>query len=183
MGFGQHHLISFYFWIFENLLWTCVLEQASREYKFHNFWTYGSKVMGKQKIYEKSGRAGMCWSQPARVDHMCKKMWAGGRRRISQGGSLRHPRWKGGWLAISCRPLTTIWQITGCSSTGPPSLFLFLFLFFGCYKEVWRWAWHFGRMVVWHSHFLNLAPTTGRVKSSIPHETWKFHFLSIFCLK
>jgi hypothetical protein len=126
MGFGQHHLISFYFWIFENLLWTCVLEQASREYKFHNFWTYGSKVMGKQKIYEKSGRAGMCWSQPARVDHMCKKMWAGGRRRISQGGSLRHPRWKGGWLAISCRPLTTIWQITGCSSTGPPSLFLFL---------------------------------------------------------
>jgi hypothetical protein len=26
------------------------------------------------------GRAGMCCSQPVRVDHMYKNMWAGGRR-------------------------------------------------------------------------------------------------------
>jgi hypothetical protein len=29
------------------------------------------------------GRAGMCWSQPARVDHLCKK-WRPGRKKISK---------------------------------------------------------------------------------------------------
>jgi hypothetical protein len=37
---------------------------------------------------------------------------------------------------------------------------------------------HFGRMGVQYSHFLNLAPTLERVKSSIPHGTWRFHFFS-----
>jgi hypothetical protein len=37
------------------------------------------------------GRVGMCWSQPARVDHMYKKRWVGGRRKILQeGGGLGH---------------------------------------------------------------------------------------------
>jgi hypothetical protein len=26
----------------------------------------------------------MSWNQPTRVDHMCKKMWAGGRRKFLQ---------------------------------------------------------------------------------------------------
>jgi hypothetical protein len=30
-----------------------------------------------------------------------------------------------------------------------------------------------------HSQFLNLAPTLGRVKSSIPHGAWRFHFFPI----
>jgi hypothetical protein len=34
---------------------------------------------------------------------------------------------------------------------------------------------HFGKMDVQHPHFLNLAPTLGRAKSSIPHGTWRFH--------
>jgi hypothetical protein len=33
----------------------------------------------------------MYWSQPTRVDHMCKKMWVGGRRGILVGASLGHP--------------------------------------------------------------------------------------------
>jgi hypothetical protein len=32
------------------------------------------------------GRASMCWSQLARVDHMCKNMWAGRRKKICKGG-------------------------------------------------------------------------------------------------
>jgi hypothetical protein len=30
------------------------------------------------------------------------------------------------------------------------------------------------------SYFLNLAPTLGRMKSSIPHEAWRFHFFPNF---
>jgi hypothetical protein len=33
-----------------------------------------------------------------------------------------------------------------------------------------------GGVCVQHLHFLNLAPTLGRVKSSIPHGAWRFHF-------
>jgi hypothetical protein len=35
---------------------------------------------------------------------------------------------------------------------------------------------------VQHPHFLNLAPTLGSVKSSIPHGTWRFHFFPNFVL-
>jgi hypothetical protein len=41
-------------------------------------------------------RAGMCWSQPARVDHMCKKMWVGRRRKFLQKRSFSHPQWRSG---------------------------------------------------------------------------------------
>jgi hypothetical protein len=33
------------------------------------------------EIFKRSlGKAGMCYSQPARVDYMCKNMWVGGKR-------------------------------------------------------------------------------------------------------
>jgi hypothetical protein len=35
-------------------------KQALREYRFHNFQTYGSKVMGVWKFRRSIGRAGMC---------------------------------------------------------------------------------------------------------------------------
>jgi hypothetical protein len=34
-------------------------------------------------------------------------------------------------------------------------------------------------MGVQHLQFLNLAPTLGRVKSCIPHGTWRFHFFTL----
>jgi hypothetical protein len=34
---------------------------------------------------------GMCWSQLARVDHMCKKMWTRGRRKIFASEELWAP--------------------------------------------------------------------------------------------
>jgi hypothetical protein len=39
--------------------------------------------MGKRSL----GKVGICWIQPPRVDHMCKKMWVGGRRKFLQGGT------------------------------------------------------------------------------------------------
>jgi hypothetical protein len=42
---------------------------------------------------------------------------------------------------------------------------------------VWGWAWHFGKIIVHHPHFLRLAPTLGKVKASIPHGAWRFKFL------
>jgi hypothetical protein len=35
-------------------------------------------------------------------------------------------------------------------------------------------------MCVQHPHFLNLAPTLGKVKSSIPHGPWRFNFFPNF---
>jgi hypothetical protein len=46
---------------------------------------------------------------------------------------------------------------------------------FGSYEEV-------GRMGEQHPHLLKLAPTRGRVKSSIPHGAWRFFFFQILFL-
>jgi hypothetical protein len=59
----------------------------------------------------------------------------------------------------------------------PISWALFIFIFsLKNLEEVWRWTWHFGRMGVQYPHYLKLAPTLGRVKSSILHGAWRFHF-------
>jgi hypothetical protein len=43
------------------------------------------------KIFRRSlGKVGMCWSQLARVDHMCKKLKARRRNFSLQGVSLGH---------------------------------------------------------------------------------------------
>jgi hypothetical protein len=49
------------------------------------------------------GRAGMCWSQPARVDHLHKK-WRAGRKKIQEKWELPHRR--------RCRP---------AAGLGPPT--------------------------------------------------------------
>jgi hypothetical protein len=65
---------------------------------------------------------------------------------------------------------------SGYSPTAPFFLQFFDLIFFWYYEEVWRWAWHLGRMGVQHFHLLNLAPILGKVKSSILHGAWRFHF-------
>jgi hypothetical protein len=50
------------------------------------------------------GRAGMYCSQPIRVEHMCKNMWAGGRRKILGESSLGHPRLAHGQPLLAHRP-------------------------------------------------------------------------------
>jgi hypothetical protein len=127
-----------------------------REYKFHNFWTYVQKLWRFEKFGRNLGRAGMYWSQPTRVDHMCKKMWIGGRRKNLQGGSLGHPCATGGrplvtdwpwsfdsWSLASRQPrptgkqqspLAAIYNLIDCGLLPPPSIspiflsFIFIFL-------------------------------------------------------
>jgi hypothetical protein len=112
-------------------------------------------------------------------------------------------RWTtaGRWLALVVRllvrgsgPAGDQWSSAGHGPHSaklratllPPFFLLFFYfskLFFWCYEEVWGWAWHFERMGVQYSHFLNLAPTLGKVKSSIPHGAWRFHFFPSFFAK
>ena len=115
------------------------------------------------------GMACICWSQPTRVDYMCKKRWAQGRTKNLQEKSLGHPH------KVGRKPLPT---------SDAASLFCnfwnIFYLFVWCYDDDREWARHFRRMGVQHSHFLNLAPTLGRVKSSIPHGAWRFFFSKFF---
>jgi hypothetical protein len=60
-----------------------------------NFISFGpmdKKLWMFENFRRSLGRAGMYWSQPTRVDHMCKNMWAGGRRNILGESNLGHPR-------------------------------------------------------------------------------------------
>jgi hypothetical protein len=85
------------------------------------------------------------------------------------------------WPATSGRLPAIAPNFTDCELLPlPPPFFIFFIFFiktfFWYYKE---WAWGFGRMGIQHSHFLNLAPILGRVKSFILHGVWKFHFFLI----
>jgi hypothetical protein len=58
-----------------------------------NFIIFGpmdQKLWMLENFRRSLGRVGMCWSQPTRVDHMCKNMWAGASRKILEETSLRH---------------------------------------------------------------------------------------------
>jgi hypothetical protein len=68
----------------------------------------------------------MYWSQPARVDHMGKKMWAGGRRKNLQGASYGHLHKRGGQpLVIGCNlQFDRLW------ATPPTALLISNILFY-----------------------------------------------------
>jgi hypothetical protein len=46
-----------------------------------------------------------------------------------------------------------------------------------------RWATRIKKFESFFSGFLNLAPRLRRVKFSIPHEAWRYHFFPIFFAK
>jgi hypothetical protein len=115
------------------------------------------------------GRAGMCCSQPARVDHLRKK-WRVGRNFFSSKmetapqvqASTRGRRATAGWRL-------DLW--------GYSHFFeIFLFKFFYFFWKFGRWARASGRMGVQHLHFLMLAPTLGSANSFKIHGEWRFHF-------
>jgi hypothetical protein len=128
-------------------------------------------------------RAGMCWSQPTRVDHMCKKLRVGGKTNLLQRVSLGHPSTVGERPGVTNQQLgdqgrlATARNLTECGPFPATPLFL-AFFFLPFFLVLCRWAWHLRRMGVQHPHFLKLAPTLGSVKSSIPHGAWRFHFFS-----
>jgi hypothetical protein len=64
-----------------------------------NFIIFGhmsQKLWENKKFRRSMDRVGKYLSQPTRIDHMCKKMWARGRRRILQGRRYGHLRRRGG---------------------------------------------------------------------------------------
>jgi hypothetical protein len=59
-----------------------------------NFIIFGltnQKLWGNENFRRNLGKAGKYCSPTARVNHMCNKMWIGGKRGILQGESYRHP--------------------------------------------------------------------------------------------
>jgi hypothetical protein len=86
------------------------------KYKIHNFGPMEQRLQGNKKFKRSLGRAGMCRSQPARVDHKYKKKWARGRRKIFQGENLGHPHRRGArplvancWSPDFQRPMVENW--------------------------------------------------------------------------
>jgi hypothetical protein len=77
------------------------------------FGSTDQKLWMFEVLRRSMGRAGMCWSQPARVDYISPKRWAVGIKNLEKSP-------------------------------------------------------------------LNLAPTLGRVKSSLPHGAWRLYFFSNF---
>jgi hypothetical protein len=56
-----------------------------------NFIIFGStnkKLWVFENFRRSLGKAGMCWNQLARIDHMCKKMLVKGRRIFCKGGVM-----------------------------------------------------------------------------------------------
>jgi hypothetical protein len=125
------------------------------------------------------GKAGMCCSRPARVNHMCKKRWVGGRRKILQGRSLGYSRRASGRPVVAHQLQLAICLTADWPLPKPPFSNFLGFFFFWVFKD----GPGILGMGVHHSHFLNLAPTLGRVKFSILHEAWRFHFFPILFAK
>jgi hypothetical protein len=109
---------------------------------------------------------------------MCKNM-AGGRRKKLQGGEFRGPTH--GWLVTSDRLPATTCNLTDCM---PLLATLFFFAIFGFFFTfifgVMRMGlgfWENGCIVL---PFFEACPTLERMKSSIPHGAWRFHFFPNF---
>jgi hypothetical protein len=117
-------------------------------------------------------RAGMCCSQPARIDHMCKKWKVGGKK-----NSKKMVQSLTGQVSTCSR------RATNGHHLACQALFIFFEILLFFFKKNWKfgeWTKAFGRMGVQHFHFLKLAPTLGSVKCSSSHGDWSFHFFIIF---
>jgi hypothetical protein len=77
------------------------------------------------EVFRRSlGRAGMCWNQLARVDHMCKKWREGGKKTILAKGGFRAP-------GHDRRVTASCWPATGRPwSYQLVAPFFFIFFYF-----------------------------------------------------
>jgi hypothetical protein len=77
-----------------------------------NFISFGptDQKLWKFEIFRRSlGRANMCWSQPARIDHMYKKLRAGRRFYFFARDRFRTPGH--GWAVIAGRQLAAALKV------------------------------------------------------------------------
>ena len=122
------------------------------------------------------GRVGKCLSQPASVDHMCKKMWARGRRGILQRGRYMHLCRRGGRLQSYS---LTDYRLLPMS----PQFFYFLKFMFWYNDEVRDGPSILRKMGVQQPHFFESCPYTW--KGEIFHSSWSLEisFFYNFLLK
>jgi hypothetical protein len=93
-----HFLLRFFETLCEHVPWNKLCKST-------NFIIYGPRnqnLWGYEHFRRSLGKAGTCWSQPARVDYMYKKMWVGGRRIFLQGGSYDRSREAGDYWSLDC---------------------------------------------------------------------------------
>jgi hypothetical protein len=154
----------------------CEHTSRNKPYGSTNFIFFGpmdQKLWMFENFRKSLDRAGMGWSQWGGVDQSSK---SGGRRRKN-----RRQQGKNGAPMCSQQDRgspAAAHSLIDCK-LGPFFQFFLVFFinfFWGCLGM----GLDFRRMEVQHSHFLNLAPILGRVKSSIPHGAWRFHFFPIF---
>jgi hypothetical protein len=68
------------------------------------------KLLGNKTFRRSLGKASMCWGQPTRVDHMCKKMRAERRRKILQGRTRAEKAGDRPAGSSPCQPLPLFFQ-------------------------------------------------------------------------
>jgi hypothetical protein len=106
----------------------CEDESRTKLHVSTNFIIFGSTDQ-KLWVFEVFGqglaKAGMCWNQPARVHHLCKKWRVGEKKIQKEKGSLAYPSINP-WSATNGRPPAASWHLD--RPDGP--FFFWIFLFF-----------------------------------------------------
>jgi hypothetical protein len=94
------------FLYFLKLLWRYVSPWASREYKFHNFWTYGPKVMDVWSFRPGSGRGGYVLEPSSKSWLLAQKVEVKRKKKKEKKG-----------LSTPC-PGVDLWPATDCWSSA-----------------------------------------------------------------
>jgi hypothetical protein len=105
--FGQCHLTSNFLRFFKTFYAHALRNRLHGNTNFMIFEPTNQKLWMFENFRRSLDKAGMYWSQPAKIDHMCKNMWVGGRRIFLGGASLRHPHmvtWCNCWSQTNSSP-------------------------------------------------------------------------------
>ena len=113
--------------VLDNVTWSHFIFRFSKTFCNHapwnklcgniNFITFGhmdQKLWGNKKFRKNLGKVGMCWSQLARVDHMCKKCRQEEKRKFCKGAHAQERRATVcHQLALAVQPMVDDCQLDG----------------------------------------------------------------------
>jgi hypothetical protein len=88
IGFGQCHLITYFFRFFETFCEHATRNKLCGSTNFIFFGPTNQKLWGNENFKRTLGWASKYWSQPARIDHMFQKLWE--EDKFWQGRTLGH---------------------------------------------------------------------------------------------